>query len=218
MFAFLFLLFPVCLIVVCLKMNDSAFLPVVLTGTFSAIAFCAAKFLFMFMHRVVTFSFVINFFYIFCFYVFLPVAVVYILFFFISKNDLCFRLRAFFPLVVSFYMIFLPFQIICYNESAFSFYEIFAKPFLYLVYFFGAALCVWKIGECAVQKRVNILVEWSAVLLFLMFFVSCIEALWLIGTNTAIVATVFFLFVAAIAFLYVMSIAKKDTWLERSRF
>lgn len=200
MFAFLFLLFPCAIVAWCMKEKKRDTVFTVIIGLMSAVVFCAFKFMFFFMHRVVPFSFFANFIYVFFSQVFFPAAIVFGAFCAISRDSVDFKMKSFFPLVASFYAVYLPFQIIGYSESNMSAYEIFAKPVLFLAYIAGVAFCIYKIFEN--RKRNLFIVLWAFFAIIIVLAPAAIEATWMIGMAWWKWVLPFALYVVIVAFFY----------------
>ncbi len=102
----------------------------IITGCVTAFLVFALKEFFTLSHRNIPLSFAPNFLYLFFREAFLPIVLLYAVFFLLSKDDLDFKLEAFFPLVTSFYVVFLPYIVITSPETKTAF-EVLAKPVLF---------------------------------------------------------------------------------------
>lgn len=131
MYTFSFLLLPVALAVYFTQSEKKTNIILLITGFLSAILIFALKEFLTLSHRVVPFSLSANFLYLFFKETLIPIFVLYILFFLLSKDEITFKIEAFFPLVASYYVVFLPYNIIT-SPVAKSAFEILFKPILFL--------------------------------------------------------------------------------------
>ena len=131
MLLFLLLLMPLTLILFLYKKPLRTVYPLIFIGFACAVLLCGFKGFFMFSHRIVYYSFWRTFLSLFLTQTFLPIVILYGLFFAISHDELSFKTDAFVPLIFTFYAVFLPFTVISETESIFSGYEILLKPALY---------------------------------------------------------------------------------------
>jgi len=131
MYTFSFLLLPVALAVYFAQSEKKTNVIVLITGFLSAVLVFAIKEFLTLSHRIIPFSFNPNFLYLFFRETLIPVVILYLIFFLLSKDETSFKIEAFFPLVASFYVVFLPYIVISspVTKSAF---ELFAKPVLFL--------------------------------------------------------------------------------------
>jgi hypothetical protein len=84
------------------------------------------------MHRIPSAGFWLNFLYIVFSQTAVPAVVVFLLFVYLSKDTIEFRIGSYFPLLCSFYAVYLPYHIMAGSGSAYSFFELFLKPLMYL--------------------------------------------------------------------------------------
>ncbi|MCK9169072.1 MAG: hypothetical protein M0P01_01510 [Treponema sp.] len=181
MFLFLIILLPSALVYSLINFDDKAVIPVVLTGVLSSVLFCALKAFFSFMYRVAAAEFLSNYAYILFGQTLAPVAVVYMLFFFLSKDDVSFRIKSYFPLMCSFYSIYMPFHIIAGSGSSYSAFELFLKPVLYLMMLVSSSLCVRFVFRSFGTRDIKPKIIWILVLCVSLLLPAAIETLWFIG-------------------------------------
>lgn len=181
MFAFLFLLFPCAIAAYCFKFGNKYSVFVAAIGAVASVIFCAIEFMFVFMHRVVPFSFWSNFLYVYFSQVFFPLAAVFAIFCVVSKDSCEFKAKMFFPLTASFYAIYVPFYILSYNMSALSAFELFGKPVMFLAYIAFMSVCV-QVVVSSVKSKSNVKAAlWIFVAILFSVVPAAIEAAWLIG-------------------------------------
>ena len=153
MITFLLLLIPFALALYCMWVKDKRDIIPAFCGFISAVLLCAIKLIFTFPHRVIPFSFAENVTFYLVKLSLLPPVVLFLVFFFIVKDTVLYKVSAFFPLVASFYMVYLPYSIISYSGAIYSAYELFAKPLVYLAMISGLAIAVKCIYNSIISKK-----------------------------------------------------------------
>ena len=131
MFTFSILLLPVVLAFYFLESGKKENIILLITGSLSGILVFALKEFLTLSHRVVPLSFAENFIFLFMKECLIPLAVLYAIFWVISKDSREFKIQGFFPLITSFYSIYLPYLCITSPEAN-TVFIIVAKPVLYL--------------------------------------------------------------------------------------
>jgi len=131
MFTFAVLLLPVALAFYFAQSEKKVNIILLITGTITGFLVFGLKEFFTLSHRIVPLSFGSNFLYLFFREAFIPIVLIYGVFFLISKDDLEFKFDAFFPLIASFYCVFLPYSIATSPEAKTAF-ELLGKPLLFL--------------------------------------------------------------------------------------
>jgi hypothetical protein len=181
MFLFLIILLPSVLVYNLIDSDDKAVIPVALTGVLSSVLFCALKAFFSFMYHISSAAFFPNYAYVLFGQTLVPVAVVYLLFFFVSKDEISFRIKSYFPLMCSFYSIYLPYHIIAGSSSAYSAFELFLKPVLYLMMLAVSALCVRFVFRSLEMRNIKAKINWILALCVTLLLPAAIETLWFMG-------------------------------------
>ena len=181
MFLFLIILLPSALAYYLISADDKAVIPVALTGVLSSALFCALKAFFSFMYRIPSASFLPNYAYVLFGQILVPSAVVYLLFFFLSKDDLSFRVKSYFPLLCSFFAVYLPYHVIAGSASSYSVFELFLKPVLYLMMLESSALCVRFVFRSFGEKNKKTKAVWISALCTSLLVPAAIETAWFIG-------------------------------------
>lgn len=133
MLLFLLFLFPLSLVLFFLFTKEKKYFTVMYIGFFVALIVSAIEFIFSYPHRIVPNSFIQNYIYYFFKLTFFPIVLLPGFLLLISKDSIEFKLSSFFPLMASFYVIYLPYYIMSINESRYSGYDLFLKPIIYLV-------------------------------------------------------------------------------------
>lgn len=132
---FLVLVFPISLLYYVVndcRVRKSSALLVMFIGIFSATILCAYKAFFVSSHFLSLYSFLRVFSNIFVLQIFLPLLVLFGVFFVISRKDSVeYRFENFFPLTAGFYAIYVPYLVFA-SELPLPFFSIFVKPVLFL--------------------------------------------------------------------------------------
>lgn len=176
---------------------------------------CAGKSFFFYLHRIVLYSFGINFLYILFGQILLPSGIIYAIFWFISKDSRNFKVKACFPLLASFYIVYLPYRVIAGGGSVYSAFELFLKPIMYLAFIAGVAEVVYQINKllssgCRSGKIFNIWCGTGAAVLILP---AAVESAWLIGVFLPVWLVFWLLYTGAVVFWYIRSVRSRTGWL-----
>ena len=132
---FMFLLLPLILLAWCFYKKDLHLLPVIFTGMLAAVFVCGFKAFFLYSNRIIPYSFSSNVLYLLIRQTLLPVILLYGIFFAWSKDKVSYKVEAFFPLLISFYMLYLPYTIISTSEGLYTSFPLFVKPILFLNFY-----------------------------------------------------------------------------------
>ncbi len=160
--------------------------------------------LFSYMHRIPEFSVCSNFFYYFLKEYVLPLVLVYALYFFTTKDSVEFKIKAFFPVVAAFYAIYMPYCVIASASTAFSFFQLFAKPVLMLSEVFMASFFAYKIYCTVVSKDISKIIVLSVLALVMLVippFLETMELMCIALPVVYIVAVIFALFALVLFFI-----------------
>lgn len=166
MFTFSVLLLPLAIGIFFTQNKNKANIILVITGFLTGIIVFALKEFLTLSHRVVPFSFGENFSYLFLRETFLPLVFLYLVFFFLSKDELSFKLEAFFPLIASYFVVFLPYQCITSPEAKTAF-EAFFKPVLFLSMIWGISTSLHFIKNGIAGKKNLCVLGVAGIIVFL---------------------------------------------------
>lgn len=131
MYTFSILLLPLALSLYCVYTKRKSDTLIIITGVLTGFFVLACKEFFTFSHRIVLYSFGRNFTFLFFREALIPTAVLFTAFFFLSKDTKEFRIQAFFPLLASFYAVYLPYIVITGPEAR-VFFTVFVKPWAFM--------------------------------------------------------------------------------------
>jgi len=181
MLLFMFILFPVVLAGYCIYYRNTKIVPPVFLGTMSAILLCAFKTFFLYAHRIVPYSVGLNISYLLVRQTLLPALVIYALFLIFSRDDLEFKGESACPLLLSFYMIYLPYSIVSTAEGLYSGYSVFVKPVVFLFMIFFVSFCARKVCKEITNKKWGFVVLFSLAALAYLVIPTIIEAFAIIN-------------------------------------
>lgn len=131
MFTFTILLLPLAVAFYYFNSEKKHSLLSICIGIITGFLVLAVKEFFTNSHRIIPYSYSSNFIFLLFAETFIPVVVLFGIYFLISKDSLEFKFGEFFPLTASFYIVYLPYLVISSPEAKTAF-EIFAKPVLFL--------------------------------------------------------------------------------------
>ena len=102
-------------------------------GIFIAVIYCIIDFFVTYPYRITLYSVFSNFPHYFVSYTLLPVLICGIILFLLSKDKWLFKIKYFTPMLVGFYTICLPYEVISSNDT-FDYFLLFIVPILYITY------------------------------------------------------------------------------------
>ena len=180
MFTFLVLLIPCVLIFSCIHSKEKVSGAVSGIGFLLGVIFCAACAFSSFKHRIPDFNLTSNIIYYTVFEYVVPVIVLFLIYFFGTKDSFEFRTKAFFPLCAGFYSVYMPYVIIASSYSAFTFFELFVKPVLVLSMLILASAAVLGIGKASCQRKIFQIILYSMLTAVILFVPPCLNSIWLL--------------------------------------
>lgn len=208
MFLFTVILIPATLVFYCVSVRDKMIVAVSLCGILSGFFVCICTSLFTFMHRVPLYSFGSNFRYYASREYILPIVLLFFVYFFVTKDDFSFKARAFFPLSLGFLSVFVPYITVSAKQSAFSFYELFAKPVIWLSMVIFLKFLVVRLFSSGTGIKLSVIM-YSVLAAFVLFVPPFINALWVVNwLNVLSVITGLFYVLFAVA-LCVLPLKKR---------
>lgn len=180
MFLFMLVLFPSVLVFFGLRVKDKVVMPVAIGSAVFGVLSCLTLSVLSFRHRIVPFSFFSNWFYFSKTEYILPLLLVSVLYFIITKDNVSFKARNIFVVALAFFAIYMPFCIIGGDAKQFSFFEIFMKPamILSMTVFFSFFALLLKKNICT--KNTPLIVLDCMFLLVLLLLPPAVNALWLV--------------------------------------
>ncbi len=186
MLLFMFLLLPVVLAGYCFYRKDSKMIPSIFIGLVSAVLVCLFKTFFLYAHRIIPYSLGSNIAYLLIRQTLLPVLILYGIFIAVSKDSLEYKGKAAFPLIISFYMVYLPYTIVTTSEGLYSGFSIFVKPLLFAFMILFVSFCAVKTVKAIEEKKIVFIVLYSIIALVYMFMPALIESFSIINENIVV--------------------------------
>lgn len=212
MLSFLILLLPLALAFYLFLNRDLKDVDAVFTGIISSVLLCAVKVFFTYSHRVIPFSFSENFVYFLINQTLIPVVVVFLIFLLFVKEGLKEKMNDFFPLITSFYIVYLPYNVISSTSSVYSGYSLFIKPVLYLSMIIECAISIHYFYNNVIAKRFLIAAINTILFIAYIIIATVIDALYVINYNFSMVVIFSILYailpLGYLLFLYIRSFFK----------
>lgn len=176
MLCFTILLLPLFLCFYCFSQKTLKVVIPIFFGVMTGILLCAFKVFFLYAHRVIPYDYFSNFGYLIIRQTLFPAVIVYGLFFLFSKDDFEYKGNFCYPLLLSFYMIYLPYSIISTAEGLYSFYSVFIKPLMFAIMIYLVSDFVKKLLNNIQTKNVSSIVLYSGFILLSLIIPSILES------------------------------------------
>lgn len=205
------LFLPLVSLYLCLRSNDKAVIFVSVLGFVFAVVECFLIAVFSYMHKVLENNIFSNFIYFFLKENLLPLLVGYLVFFFITKDEKEFRIKALFPFSISFFAVYLPYFCIASDGVMYSFFELFLKPVMIFTMLFFASDGVYKAYKMIQKKAI---VKAIFCILFVLFSIavpSMLEALWNLKYVTMLVYFTMIVFALGGVISFFISLNKENS-------
>lgn len=207
MFLFMIMLIPAVLVFCGIRAGDKTEVAVTVSGAVTGVLVSLLVAAFSFRHRIPEYSFAANFLYYAAEEYIVPLLLLYIAYFFITKDTVEFRIRSFFPVTAGFFSVYMPYCIISASGSVFSFFELFVKPVLFLSMLVLASFAVFYIGKQACEKNIKRMVAGGVLLAFILFVPPFLNTLWILDVFAPamyVLSAVYAFFAACLFFSSIM--------------
>ena len=201
----MFLLLPLILAAWCFYKKDSHLIPVIFAGLITAVLVCGFRAFFLYSHRIIPFSFERNMLYLLLRQTLLPVILIYGLFFLISKDTISYKVEALFPLLLSFYMLYLPYTILSGAEHIFTTFPLFIKPVLFTVMIFSLGLSAKHIEKTILGKKYVFTAIWIIISLVSIIVPSVLESMYIMDMSYFLILVISGVFSATLPVLFILS-------------
>lgn len=201
----MFLLLPLILAAWCFYKKDSHLIPVIFTGAVAAVLVCGFKAFFLYSHRIIPYSFESNVIYLLVRQTLLPVVLLYGIFFAWSKDKISYKVEAFFPLLISFYMLYLPYTIVSTSEGLYTTFPLIVKPVLFVVMIFSLALSAKHIEKTIKNKKYVFSAVWIIIGLVSVVVPSLLEGMYILDMNYFLLLVLSGVYSAALPVLFILS-------------
>ena len=205
MYFFMLLLLPLILAAWCFYKRDSHLVPVIFMGLIIAVLVCGFRAFFLYSHRVIPFSFGKNMWYLLLRQTLLPVVLLYGLFFLISKDSISYKVEALFPLLISFYLLYLPYTILSTSEKIITTFPLFIKPVLFTVMIFSLGLSAKHIEKTIRAQKYVFTVIWGIIAAVSIVFPSVVETMYLLDMSYFLILVLSGVFSATLPILFILS-------------
>jgi len=196
MLIFLFILFPLALIIYCIWTKEKRDIIPIFSGMMAAVLFCALKVFLTYAHRVVPYDFSENLVYFLLKISMLPILILYFAFFLMVKDSVEYKIKAFFPLISSFYAVYLPYFIVSASSSVYSGYDLLLRPVIYLASICSCAISLKYLYKTFFEKKYIISIINLLLLLLAMLLPAVSDALYAIHYSFAVIIVIDLLFTA----------------------
>ena len=184
---FMYLLLPLILTLFCFCYRSRKNVPIIFMGAMAAIILCAVKMLFFYSHRIVPFSFMENFSFFLIRESFLPAIIIYGLLLIFSKDTLDFKTYSVFPLLTSFYAIYMPYSIYNSPSGYFNSFSLFIKPISYAIMLISIGILSKEIGKNIKAKKFLFVALYVLAAIVCLIIPSILESYYLITTKLLVV-------------------------------
>lgn len=210
MFLFMILLFPAVLGFYWVRTSETKIRTLIFTGFLTGVIIDIFIALFSYLHRIPEYNYISNLLYFFLKDYFLPSAVLYLVYFFIVKEDLEFRIKSFFPLVASFFAVYMPYVTIVTDESLFSVFSLFFKPAIYLSYVIYLSFFIFKLYKFLINRKKLYTIFTILFLFASMLLPAILETFYTMSTLLFLTYIFSFFYVIGAIILFVKNLRKDD--------
>ena len=205
MLIFLLFLLPVSLIAYAFFVKDKKIILPIIAGLLTAVVVCACRFFFTYEHRLVYDSFSEIFSYYVVKQAFLPLFVVSAVYGLISRDAAEFKVKNFFPLLTTFYAIYLPYCVITASEYYYQAYDIFLKPVIYLAMLVMISFCLIDGFEAFKAKKIVCIIFDVLIIGVYAFYPAVSDALYAINYSFAVILLIGIIYSALPVVYFILS-------------
>lgn len=207
MFAFLFLAIPSVLVCYCLTDNQfsskKSFIPPILFGFLTGIIYITIREFFIFETQMQIASFwkkTLNF---FIYKDFLPTLILTAIFMIFSKDSVDYKTSVLIPLILSFYAVFIPYDVIALSEKR-TFYMLFTRTIIAISSVFSFCLLIRLATENFKNKNVKFGILFSILSLLSFFIPSITYSIWYYKISTILLIIISILMICLAIFLLIL--------------
>ena len=180
-------------------------IPVIFTGLISAVLVCGFRAFFLYSHRIIPLSFELNMWYLLLRQTLLPVIVLYGVFFLVSKDTITYKVEALFPLLLSFYLLYLPYTILSGSEKIITTFPLFIKPVIFTVMIFSLGLGAKHIEKTIRAKKYVFTSIWILICIVSIAAPSILETMYLMDMNYLLILILSGVYSATLPVLFILS-------------
>ncbi len=205
MYLFMFLLLPLILTAYCIYKKDTRIIPVIFVGIVAAVLVCGFKAFFLYSHRIIPFSFGKNVWYLLVRQTLIPVILVYGLFFLWSKDQLSFKFDAFMPLVMAFYVLYLPYNIISTADHVITSFQLFVKPAVFAVMILTISFLLKRLENSITANKKVMAVLIGILIVINLLIPALLESMYILDMNYFLILLLSGLYSAVLPLLFILS-------------
>lgn len=180
-------------------------IPVIFTGLISAVLVCGFRAFFLYSHRIIPLSFESNMLYLLIRQTLLPIMVLYGVFFAVSRDTISYKVEALFPLLISFYMLYLPYTILSGADHIITTFLLFVKPVLFTVMIFSLGLSAKHIEKNINAKKYFFTAVWILISLVSIVVPSVLETMYILDMSYFLILLLSAVYSAALPVLFILS-------------
>ena len=190
MLLFLILLLPIAFTAYTFTVKDKKIILPAIAGFFTAVIVCACRYFFSYEHRLIYSSFSDNFIYYLLKQNLLPLVITSVVIALITRDTWEYKIKNFFPVMCSFFAVYLPYCVITASEYYYQAYDLFLKPFIYLAMLVQISYSLISFYESIVNKKVVFAIVHVLIILVYLVYPAVSDALYIINYNFAIILSV----------------------------
>ena len=205
MYLFMLLLLPLILAAWIFYKREPHQIPVIFTGLISAVLVCGFRAFFLYSHRIIPLSFESNMLYLLIRQTLLPIMVLYGIFFAVSRDNISYKVEALFPLLISFYMLYLPYTILSGADHIITTFLLFVKPVLFTVMIFSLGLSAKHIEKNINAKKYFFTAVWILISLVSIVVPSVVETMYILDMSYFLILLLSAVYSAALPVLFILS-------------
>ncbi len=213
MFLFMLLLFPAVLGFYWIRTSETRIRTLIFTGFLIGVFVDIFMALFTYLHRIPEYNFISNMLYFSLKNYILPSVILYLSYFFIVKESLEFRIKSFFPLIASFFAVYMPYTIIVANESLVSVFSLFFKPAICLSYVIYLSFFIFKLYKFLINRKKLHTIFTILFLLVSMLLPAILETFYIMGALLIFTYIFSFFYVFGAIILFVKDLRRIDGFL-----
>lgn len=187
MLLFLLLFMPCVLALYCVVSKNKKVAPVIFIGLMVALIYCAIRVIGTFSHRIIPDSFAINYFYYLIRFTLIPVITIYALYVLLTRDTWELKISMFFPLIGTFYAVFIPYKVVAFTQSVYSGYDLFLRPMIYMAMVGGVAICLFFAFKYIVLEKIPFAIISILVIIIYLLLPAFFDALFALNKATGLV-------------------------------
>ncbi len=187
MLLFLILFMPCVLALYCFVSKNKKVAPVIFIGLMVALLYCAVRVIGTFSHRIIPDSFGTNYFYYLIRFTVIPVITIYALYVLLTRDTWEFKISMFFPLLGTFYAVFIPYKVVAFTQSVYSGYDLFLRPMIYMAMIGGLAICLFFAFKYIVLEKIPLAIISIVLIIVYMLIPALFDTLFALNKATAVV-------------------------------